>query len=136
METAKQAKKKEYNENYKRKILLDIENLSKKSNEKVEKVKEIVKEIVEPKTDIQKLIDERLSFFFRNNQPPQVAAHPPISTVQTMKTKMVETMAVASLTLIPILCRLVFSKIYPPQSQAPQQEPQHVSINTQHMPNF
>ena len=30
METAKQVKKKEYNENYKRKILMDIENLSKK----------------------------------------------------------------------------------------------------------
>ena len=60
METAKQVKKKEYNENYKRKILMDIENLSKKSNEKVEKV-EKVKE-VEPETDIQKLIDQRLSF--------------------------------------------------------------------------
>ena len=112
---------------------MDIENLSKKSNEKVEKV-EKVKE-VEPETDIQKLIDQRLSFFFRNNQPP-AAPQPPISTVQTMKTKMVETMAVASLTLIPILCRLVFSKIYPTHSTPQQQEPQHASINTQHMPNF
>ena len=86
MESQKQLKKKEYNENYKRKILMDIENLSKKSNEKVEKV-EKVKE-VEPESDIQKLIDERLSFFFRNNQPP-AAPLPPISTVQTMKTKMV-----------------------------------------------
>ena len=113
--TKKQIAKKLYNESYKVKV-----------QQKEEKEPNLVKTEVkaEVKTDIRKIINEELNFFLKNNkttetQQPLIIQTQPVN----LKMKMLETLAISSLGLIPLLLKHIFQKsnnmpIEPPQKPA------------------
>ena len=107
--TKKQIAKKLYNESYKVKV----------HAQEAQEVKAEVK--TEVKTDIRKIINEELNFFLKNNkttetQQPLIIQTQPVN----LKMKMLETLAISSLGLIPLILKHIFQKsnnmpIEPPQ---------------------
>ena len=114
--TKKQIAKKLYNESYKVKVH------AQEAQEAKTEVKAEVK--TEVKTDIRKIINEELNFFLKNNkttetQQPLIIQTQPVN----LKMKMLETLAISSLGLIPLLLKHIFQKsnnmpIEPPQKPA------------------
>ena len=114
--TKKQIAKKLYNESYKVKVH------AQEAQEAKTEVKAEVK--TEVKTDIRKIINEELNFFLKNNkttetQQPLIIQTQPVN----LKMKMLETLAISSLGLIPLILKHVFQKsnnlpIEPPQKPA------------------
>ena len=114
--TKKQIAKKLYNESYKVKVH------AQEAQEAKTEVKTEVK--AEVKTDIRKIINEELNFFLKNNkttetQQPLIIQTQPVN----LKMKMLETLAISSLGLIPLILKHVFQKsnnlpIEPPQKPA------------------
>ena len=112
--TKKQIAKKIYNESYKVKV-----------QQKEEKEPNLVKtEVKAEAKDIRKIINEELNFFLKNNkttetQQPLIIQTQPVN----LKMKMLETLAISSLGLIPLILKHVFQKsnnmpIEPPQKPA------------------
>ena len=114
--TKKQIAKKLYNESYKVKVH------AQEAQEAKTEVKAEAK--TEVKTDIRKIINEELNFFLKNNkttetQQPLIIQTQPVN----LKMKMLETLAISSLGLIPLLLKHIFQKsnnmpIEPPQKPA------------------
>ena len=101
--TKKQIAKKLYNESYKVKVH------AQEAQEAKTEVKAEVK--TEVKTDIRKIINEELNFFLKNNkttetQQPLIIQTQPVN----LKMKMLETLAISSLGLIPLLLKHIFQK--------------------------
>ena len=102
--TKKQIAKKLYNESYKVKV-----------QQKEEKEPNLVKTEVkaEVKTDIRKIISEELNFFLKNNKTTETQSPQPL-IIQTqpvnLKMKMLETLAISSLGLIPLILKHIFQK--------------------------
>ena len=102
--TKKQIAKKLYNESYKVKV-----------QQKEEKEPNLVKTEVkaEVKTDIRKIINEELNFFLKNNKTTETPSPQPL-IIQTqpvnLKMKMLETLAISSLGLIPLILKHIFQK--------------------------
>ena len=108
--TKKQIAKKIYNESYKAKQEAKEPNI----------VKTEVKAEVK---DIRKVISEELNFFLKNNKTTETQSPQPL-IIQTqpvnLKMKMLETLAISSLGLIPLILKHIFQKsnnlpIEPPQ---------------------
>ena len=99
--TKKQIAKKIYNESYKVKVHEQEANI----------VKTEVK--AEVKTDIRKIISEELNFFLKNNKTTETPSPQPL-IIQTqpvnLKMKMLETLAISSLGLIPLILKHIFQK--------------------------
>ena len=99
--TKKQIAKKIYNESYKVKV-----------QEKEAKEPNIVKTEVKAEVkDIRKIINEEINFFLKNNkttetQQPLIIQTQPVN----LKMKMLETLAISSLGLIPLLLKHIFQK--------------------------
>ena len=96
--TKKQIAKKIYNQSYKAKQEAKEPNI----------VKTEVKAEVK---DIRKVISEELNFFLKNNkttetQQPLIIQTQPVN----LKMKMLETLAISSLGLIPLILKLIFQK--------------------------
>jgi hypothetical protein len=106
----KKQKKKEYNERY----LCKLRN----SEQEKEQVKEHAKETPNEKTtdDIKKLIHDEMNFFFQNQKAKPVvatpAAPPPPIIIQAppsnLKNKMLETLMITGLGLIPLIFKAVY----------------------------
>ena len=101
--TKKQIAKKRYNESYKVKV-----------QEKEEKEPNLVKtEVKAEAKDIRKIINEELNFFLKNNKTTETQSQQPL-IIQTqtvnLKMKMLETLAISSLGLIPLILKHVFQK--------------------------
>ena len=113
--TKKQIAKKLYNESYKVKVH------AQEAQEAKTEVKAEVK--AEVKTDIRKIISEELNFFLKNNKTTETQSPQPLiiqAPQVNIKMKMLETLAISSLGLIPLLLKHVFQKsnnmpIEPPQ---------------------
>ena len=111
--TKKQIAKKIYNESYKVKV-----------QQKEEKEPNLVKtEVKAEAKDIRKIINEELNFFLKNNKTTETQSPQPL-IIQTqpvnLKMKMLETLAISSLGLIPLILKHIFQKsnnspIEPPQ---------------------
>ena len=99
--TKKQIAKKLYNESYKVKV----------HAQEAQEAKTEVK--AEVKTDIRKIINEELNFFLKNNKTTETQSPQPL-IIQTqpvnLKMKMLETLAISSLGLIPLILKHVFQK--------------------------
>ena len=111
--TKKQIAKKLYNESYKVKVH------AQEAQEAKTEVKTEVK--AEVKTDIRKIINEELNFFLKNNkttetQQPLIIQTQPVN----LKMKMLETLAISSLGLIPLLLKHIFQK----SNNLPIEQPQ------------
>ena len=111
--TKKQIAKKIYNESYKVKLH------EQEAKEAKTEVKAEVK--TEVKTDIRKIINEELNFFLKNNkttetQQPLIIQTQPVN----LKMKMLETLAISSLGLIPLLLKHIFQK----SNNMPIEQPQ------------
>ena len=111
--TKKQIAKKIYNESYKVKLH------AQEAQEAKTEVKTEVK--AEVKTDIRKIINEELNFFLKNNkttetQQPLIIQTQPVN----LKMKMLETLAISSLGLIPLILKHVFQK----SNNLPIEQPQ------------
>ena len=111
--TKKQIAKKLYNESYKVKVH------AQEAQEAKTEVKTEVK--AEVKTDIRKIINEELNFFLKNNkttetQQPLIIQTQPVN----LKMKMLETLAISSLGLIPLILKHVFQK----SNNLPIEQPQ------------
>ena len=101
--TKKQIAKKIYNESYKVKV-----------QQKEEKEPNIVKtEVKTEAKDIRKIISEELNFFLKNNKTTETPSPQPL-IIQTqpvnLKMKMLETLAISSLGLIPLILKHIFQK--------------------------
>ena len=101
--TKKQIAKKLYNESYKVKV-----------QQKEEKEPNLVKtEVKTEAKDIRKIINEELNFFLKNNKTTETQSPQPL-IIQTqpvnLKMKMLETLAISSLGLIPLILKHVFQK--------------------------
>ena len=98
--TKKQIAKKIYNESYKAKQEAKEPNI----------VKTEVKAEVK---DIRKIINEELNFFLKNNKTTETQSPQPL-IIQTqpvnLKMKMLETLAISSLGLIPLILKHIFQK--------------------------
>ena len=113
--TKKQIAKKLYNESYKVKV---------HAQEAQEAKTEVKTEVKTEAKDIRKIINEELNFFLKNNkttetQQPLIIQTQPVN----LKMKMLETLAISSLGLIPLLLKHIFQKsnnmpIEPPQKPA------------------
>ena len=103
--TKKQIAKKLYNESYKVKVH------AQEAQEAKTEVKAEVK--TEVKTDIRKIINEELNFFLKNNKTTETQSPQPL-IIQTqpvnLKMKMLETLAISSLGLIPLILKHIFQK--------------------------
>ena len=101
--TKKQIAKKIYNESYKVKV-----------QQKEEKEPNLVKtEVKAEAKDIRKIINEELNFFLKNNKTTETPSQQPL-IIQTqpvnLKMKMLETLAISSLGLIPLILKHIFQK--------------------------
>ena len=101
--TKKQIAKKLYNESYKVKV-----------QQKEEKEPNLVKtEVKTEAKDIRKIINEELNFFLKNNKTTETQSPQPL-IIQTqpvnLKMKMLETLAISSLGLIPLILKHIFQK--------------------------
>ena len=110
----KKEKKSIYNKRY-------LEKQKVKQEQKVEKKLNEVQE----KEDI---------FFLKNSMPAQP---PPVpiyqyQPTQTLKQKMIETLAISSISLIPIIAKIIYSRL----SIKSEPVEQHTSINLHQLPNF
>ena len=101
--TKKQIAKKIYNESYKVKV-----------QEKEAKEPNIVKTEVKAEVkDIRKIINEELNFFLKNNKTTETPSPQPLiiqAPQVNIKMKMLETLAISSLGLIPLLLKHIFQK--------------------------
>ena len=119
--TKKQIAKKLYNESYKVKV-----------QQKEEKEPNLVKTEVkaEVKTDIRKIISEELNFFLKNNKTTETPSQQPL-IIQTqpvnLKMKMLETLAISSLGLIPLILKHIFQKSNNMPIEQPQKPPESSS---------
>ena len=100
--TKKQIAKKLYNESYKVKV---------HAQEAQEAKTEVKAEVKTEAKDIRKIINEELNFFLKNNkttetQQPLIIQTQPVN----LKMKMLETLAISSLGLIPLLLKHIFQK--------------------------
>ena len=122
--TKKQIAKKLYNESYKVKV-----------QQKEEKEPNLVKTEVkaEVKTeakDIRKIISEELNFFLKNNKTTETPSPQPLiiqAPQVNIKMKMLETLAISSLGLIPLLLKHVFQKSNNLPIEPPQKPPESSS---------
>ena len=112
--TKKQIAKKLYNESYKVKV---------HAQEAQEAKTEVKAEVKTEAKDIRKIINEELNFFLKNNKTTETQSPQPL-IIQTqpvnLKMKMLETLAISSLGLIPLILKHIFQKsnnmpIEPPQ---------------------
>ena len=99
--TKKQIAKKIYNQSYKAKQEAKEPNI----------VKTEVKAEVK---DIRKIINEELNFFLKNNKTTETQSPQQPLIIQTqpvnLKMKMLETLAISSLGLIPLILKHIFQK--------------------------
>ena len=110
--TKKQIAKKIYNESYKVKV---------HAQEAQEAKTEVKTEVKTEAKDIRKIINEELNFFLKNNkttetQQPLIIQTQPVN----LKMKMLETLAISSLGLIPLLLKHIFQK----SNNLPIEQPQ------------
>ena len=110
--TKKQIAKKLYNESYKVKV---------HAQEAQEAKTEVKAEVKTEAKDIRKIINEELNFFLKNNkttetQQPLIIQTQPVN----LKMKMLETLAISSLGLIPLILKHVFQK----SNNLPIEQPQ------------
>ena len=110
--TKKQIAKKLYNESYKVKV---------HAQEAQEAKTEVKAEVKTEAKDIRKIINEELNFFLKNNkttetQQPLIIQTQPVN----LKMKMLETLAISSLGLIPLILKHVFQK----SNNMPIEQPQ------------
>ena len=102
--TKKQIAKKLYNESYKVKV---------HAQEAQEAKTEVKAEVKTEAKDIRKIINEELNFFLKNNKTTETQSPQPL-IIQTqpvnLKMKMLETLAISSLGLIPLILKHVFQK--------------------------
>ena len=110
--TKKQIAKKLYNESYKVKV---------HAQEAQEAKTEVKAEVKTEAKDIRKIINEELNFFLKNNkttetQQPLIIQTQPVN----LKMKMLETLAISSLGLIPLLLKHIVQK----SNNLPIEQPQ------------
>ena len=72
-------------------------------------------------------------FFLKNSMPAQpVPVYHQYQQTQTLKQKMIETLAISSISLIPIIAKIIYSRL----SIKSEPVEQHTSINSHQLPNF
>ena len=73
------------------------------------------------------------NFFLKNSMPAQpVPVYHQYQQTQTLKQKMIETLAISSISLIPIIAKIIYSRL----SIKSEPVEQHTSINLHQLPNF
>ena len=73
------------------------------------------------------------NFFLKNSRPAQpVPVYHQYQQTQTLKQKMIETLAISSISLIPIIAKIIYSRL----SIKSEPVEQHTSINLHQLPNF
>ena len=98
--TKKQIAKKLYNESYKVKV-------------HAQEAQEAKTEVKAEAKDIRKIINEELNFFLKNNKTTETQSPQPLiiqAQPVNLKMKMLETLAISSLGLIPLILKHIFQK--------------------------
>ena len=77
--------------------------------------------------------EKKDNFFLKNPMPVQpVPVYHQYQPTQTLKQKMIETLAISSISLIPIIAKIIYSRL----SIKSEPVEQHTSINLHQLPNF
>ena len=126
--TKKQIAKKLYNESYKVKV---------HAQEAQEAKTEVKAEVKAEVKDMRKIINEELNFFLKNNkttetQQPLIIQTQPVN----LKMKMLETLAISSLGLIPLILKHIFQKSNNMPIEQPQKPVESSSLRSTDMSCF
>ncbi len=125
---SKKEKKKEYNLNY-----------LKKHKEQLEQLKEPKLEVKNENDNIRDIVNKEMNFFFHKQVATQPQATPPAIVLQAppsnLKQKMLETLMITSLGLIPLIFKAVYQAKFTSTSTDTQPKPsntqQQLSMDTQ-----
>ena len=72
------------------------------------------------------------NFFLKNSMPAKPVPIYQYQQTQTLKQKMIETLAISSISLIPIIAKIIYSRLS--NKSEPVEQP--TSINLHQLPNF
>ena len=95
--------------------------------------KQKVKQEQKAEKKINEVQEKEDIFFLKNSMPAQpVPVYHQYQQTQTLKQKMIETLAISSISLIPIIAKIIYSRL----SIKSEPVEQHTSINLHQLPNF
>ena len=128
---SKKEKKKEYNLNYLKK--------QKEQLEQLEQLKEPKLEVKNENDNIRDIVNKEMNFFFHKQVATQPQATPPAIIIQpppsNLKQKMLETLMITSLGLLPLIFKTVYQAKFTNTSTDTQPKPsntqQQLSMDTQ-----
>ena len=95
--------------------------------------KQKAKQEQKPEKKLNEVQEQEDNFFLKNSRPVQpVPVYQQYQPIQTLKQKMIETLAISSISLIPIIAKIIYSRL----SIKSEPVEQHTSINLHQLPNF
>ena len=107
--------------------------MDKKEKKSIYNKRYLEKQKVKQEKKLNEVQEKEDNFFLKNSMPVQpVPVYHQYQPTQTLKQKMIETLAISSISLIPIIAKIIYSRL----SIKSEPVEQHTSINLHQLPNF
>ena len=107
--------------------------MDKKERKSIYNKRYLEKQKVKQEKKVNEVQEKEDNFFLKNSMPVQpVPVYHQYQPTQTLKQKMIETLAISSISLIPIIAKIIYSRL----SIKSEPVEQHTSINLHQLPNF
>ena len=107
--------------------------MDKKEKKSIYNKRYLEKQKVKQEQKLNEVQEKEDNFFLKNSMPVQpVPVYHQYQPTQTLKQKMIETLAISSISLIPIIAKIIYSRL----SIKSEPVEQHTSINLHQLPNF
>ena len=107
--------------------------MDKKEKKSIYNKRYLEKQKVKQEKKVNEVQEKEDNFFLKNSMPVQpVPVYHQYQPTQTLKQKMIETLAISSISLIPIIAKIIYSRL----SIKSEPVEQHTSINLHQLPNF
>ena len=107
--------------------------MDKKEKKSIYNKRYLEKQKVKQEQKVNEVQEKEDNFFLKNSMPVQpVPVYHQYQPTQTLKQKMIETLAISSISLIPIIAKIIYSRL----SIKSEPVEQHTSINLHQLPNF
>lgn len=107
--------------------------MDKKERKSIYNKRYLEKQKAKQEQKVNEVQEKEDNFFLKNSMPVQpVPVYHQYQPTQTLKQKMIETLAISSISLIPIIAKIIYSRL----SIKSEPVEQHTSINLHQLPNF
>lgn len=107
--------------------------MDKKEKKSIYNKRYLEKQKAKQEQKVNEVQEKEDNFFLKNSMPVQpVPVYHQYQPTQTLKQKMIETLAISSISLIPIIAKIIYSRL----SIKSEPVEQHTSINLHQLPNF